>query len=107
MWKPFLRLECDQEGPDNSETKYNVFLIPVSIRYISYSKDMNERGQHTESGHWAYTVKRATSQRKHKVHYVTGAVFVEEVFDLSTRIGACSEKAGERTVCTTLLADSC
>lgn len=38
----------------------------------------------------------------HQVHYVTGAVFVEEVFDLSTRIGACSEIAGERTQCAQL-----
>lgn len=29
-------------------------LIPISICYISYSKHMNERGQHTESSHWAY-----------------------------------------------------
>lgn len=41
--KPFSSLE----RLNNSETKYNVLLILFSFHYISYSKNMNERGQHT------------------------------------------------------------
>lgn len=95
-----MRLEHDQEMLRNSKTKYNVFLILISICYISYSKDMNERGQHTMSFYWAYTVREQLPNKNTKS--TVTAVFVEEVFDLSARTGTCSEITGERTQCVQL-----
>ena len=45
--KPFWVSNATKSRLNNAKTKYNVLLILISIHYISYSKNMNERGQHT------------------------------------------------------------
>lgn len=92
-------LNVTKKGPYNAETKYNVLLIPISIRYISYSKDMNDRGQHTESSHWAY---REQLPNKNTKSTMFPELSLQRKSLISQCVGTCSEIAGERTQCVQL-----